>query len=182
MTCYLKWPRQILGMRILSTLWLQDTYRQEKTRRGLFMKVVSTYGIHPISFGYAQMGCWEDVYQWKCQMGMQIIQKCHTSPYGGHYGVFRTHAKIWQSGFFLQWSLTWLHFNFYSSIEDDVAPWSHQRVPHWRHGEAVPPSGPTSMMWRCGPTNGMAANTWRCGPRLTSVLPLPFNFCKNNPI
>jgi len=30
---------------------------KEKTRRGLFMKVVSTYGIHPISFGYAQMGC-----------------------------------------------------------------------------------------------------------------------------
>ena len=31
---------------------------------------------------------------------MQIIQKCHSSPYGGHYGIFRTHAKIWQSGFF----------------------------------------------------------------------------------
>jgi len=26
--------------------------------------------------------------------GIQIIQKCHSSPYGGHYGVFRTHAKI----------------------------------------------------------------------------------------
>jgi hypothetical protein len=32
--------------------------------------------------------------------GIQIIQKCHSSPYGGHYGAFRTHAKIWQSGFF----------------------------------------------------------------------------------
>jgi len=32
--------------------------------------------------------------------GMQIIQKCHSSPYGGHYGVFHTHAKIWPSGFF----------------------------------------------------------------------------------
>jgi hypothetical protein len=32
--------------------------------------------------------------------GIQIIQKCHSSPYGGHYGVFRTHAKIWQSEFF----------------------------------------------------------------------------------
>jgi len=32
--------------------------------------------------------------------GMHIIQKCHSSPYGGHYGVFRTHVKIWQSGFF----------------------------------------------------------------------------------
>jgi hypothetical protein len=26
--------------------------------------------------------------------GMKIIEKCHSSPYGGHYGVFRTHAKI----------------------------------------------------------------------------------------
>jgi len=30
---------------------------------------------------------------------MQMIVKCHSSPYGGHYGVFRTHAKIWQRGF-----------------------------------------------------------------------------------
>jgi hypothetical protein len=32
--------------------------------------------------------------------GAQIIAKCHAGPYGGHYGVFRTQAKIWQSGFF----------------------------------------------------------------------------------
>jgi hypothetical protein len=32
--------------------------------------------------------------------GMKIIEKCHAAPYGGHYGAFRTHAKIWQSGFF----------------------------------------------------------------------------------
>jgi hypothetical protein len=32
--------------------------------------------------------------------GVHIIQKSHASPYGGHYGAFRTHAKIWQSGFF----------------------------------------------------------------------------------
>jgi hypothetical protein len=31
--------------------------------------------------------------------GLQIIEKCHAGPYGGHYGVFHTHAKIWQSGF-----------------------------------------------------------------------------------
>jgi hypothetical protein len=29
--------------------------------------------------------------------GMKIIERCHLSPYGGHYGAFRTHAKIWQS-------------------------------------------------------------------------------------
>jgi hypothetical protein len=32
--------------------------------------------------------------------GMKIIENCHSSPHGGHYGAFRTHAKIWQSGFF----------------------------------------------------------------------------------
>ena len=26
--------------------------------------------------------------------GLQIIEKCHAAPYGGHYGVFRTQAKI----------------------------------------------------------------------------------------
>jgi hypothetical protein len=31
--------------------------------------------------------------------GFKIIERCHSSPYGGHYGAFRTHAKIWQSGF-----------------------------------------------------------------------------------
>ena len=32
--------------------------------------------------------------------GFQIIEKCHSAPYGGHYGIFRTQAKIWQSGFY----------------------------------------------------------------------------------
>jgi hypothetical protein len=32
--------------------------------------------------------------------GLQIIKKCHSAPYGGHYGVFYTQAKIWQCGFF----------------------------------------------------------------------------------
>ena len=32
--------------------------------------------------------------------GIQIIEKCHGAPYEGHYGVFRTQAKIWQCGFF----------------------------------------------------------------------------------
>jgi hypothetical protein len=32
--------------------------------------------------------------------GIQIVKRCNSSPYGGHYGVFHTHAKIWQSGFY----------------------------------------------------------------------------------
>jgi hypothetical protein len=31
---------------------------------------------------------------------LQIIEKCHSAPYEGHYRVFRTQAKIWQCGFF----------------------------------------------------------------------------------
>ena len=32
--------------------------------------------------------------------GIKIIERCHSSPYGGHYGAFHTHSKIWPSGFF----------------------------------------------------------------------------------
>ena len=32
--------------------------------------------------------------------GIKIIERCHSSPYGGHYGAFRTHSKIRQSGLF----------------------------------------------------------------------------------
>jgi hypothetical protein len=32
--------------------------------------------------------------------GIKIIERCHSSPYGGHYGAFSPHEKIWQSGFF----------------------------------------------------------------------------------
>ena len=32
--------------------------------------------------------------------GRKIIEKCHTTTYGGHYGLFRTQAKIWQRGFY----------------------------------------------------------------------------------
>ena len=55
---------------------------------------------------------WDDPYlYWICAdgllrrcvpavKGIQIIEKCHAAPYGGHYGAFRTQAKIWQCGFF----------------------------------------------------------------------------------
>ena len=55
---------------------------------------------------------WDDPYLFKvCANGLlrccitmcetrKILERCHSSPYGGHYGAFRTHAKVWQSGFF----------------------------------------------------------------------------------
>jgi len=30
----------------------------------------------------------------------KILECCHSSPYGGHYGAFWNHVKVWQSGFF----------------------------------------------------------------------------------
>ena len=58
------------------------------------------------------MHLWDDPYLYRvCQDGMlrrcvpmneavKIMEKCHGAEYGGHYGAFRTHAKIWQSGFY----------------------------------------------------------------------------------
>jgi hypothetical protein len=38
--------------------------------------------------------CIPDLETWK------ILKRCHSSPYGGHYGAFWTNAKVWQSGFY----------------------------------------------------------------------------------
>ena len=55
---------------------------------------------------------WDDPYLYRiCADGLlrrcvptadviQIIEKCHAAPYGGHYGAFRTQAKFWQCRFF----------------------------------------------------------------------------------
>ena len=55
---------------------------------------------------------WDDTYLYKlCADGLlrrcilaceahQVLDRCHSSSYGGHYGAYRTHAKIWQSGFY----------------------------------------------------------------------------------
>ena len=46
--------------------------------------------------------CYDDLLR-RCvpaEEGIKIIERCHSSPYGGHYGAFRTDSKIWQSGLF----------------------------------------------------------------------------------
>ena len=55
---------------------------------------------------------WDDPYLYRvCVDGLlrrrvpayerrKIIEHCHASPYGSHYGAFRTYAKVWQSGFY----------------------------------------------------------------------------------
>jgi hypothetical protein len=60
----------------------------------------------------SRLHIWDDMYLFRvCSEGLlrrcvpaeeriKVIERCHSSPYGGHYGAFQTHAKIWQSGFF----------------------------------------------------------------------------------
>jgi hypothetical protein len=49
----------------ISTLWLQVTYRQGRTKGSSSMKVVSTYGIHRTSSESTLVACSEGVYQQK---------------------------------------------------------------------------------------------------------------------
>jgi hypothetical protein len=60
----------------------------------------------------SRLHLWDDPYlYWVCADGLlrrcipafetwKILERCHSSPYGGHYGAFRTNAKVWQSGFY----------------------------------------------------------------------------------
>jgi hypothetical protein len=50
---------------------------------------------------------WDDLYLYQvCADGLlrrcipafesrKILERCHSSPYGSHYGAFRTNAKVW---------------------------------------------------------------------------------------
>ena len=72
-------------------------YRRGKTKRSCCTRADATCGTIHTCTGYAQMACLEDVYQ---KLKGSKSEKCHSAPYGGHYGIFRTQAKIWQSGFY----------------------------------------------------------------------------------
>jgi hypothetical protein len=57
----------------------------------------------------SRLHLWDDPYLYQvCADGLlrrcilafetwKILEHCHSSPYGGHYGPFRTNAKVWQS-------------------------------------------------------------------------------------
>jgi hypothetical protein len=61
---------------------------------------------------YRRLHLWDDPYLYQvCANGLlrrcipafetwKILEHCHSSPYGGHYGAFLTNAKVWQSGFY----------------------------------------------------------------------------------
>jgi hypothetical protein len=60
----------------------------------------------------SRLHLWDDPYlYWVCADGLlrrcilafetwKILECCHSSPYGDHYGAFRSNAKVWQSGFY----------------------------------------------------------------------------------
>jgi hypothetical protein len=60
----------------------------------------------------SRLHLWDDPYlYWVCAGGplrrcipafetWKILERCHSSPYGGHIGAFRTNAKVWKSGFY----------------------------------------------------------------------------------
>jgi hypothetical protein len=60
----------------------------------------------------SRLHLWDDPYLYRvCTDGLlkicipdfetwKILEHCHSSPYGGHYGAFHTNAKVWQSGFY----------------------------------------------------------------------------------
>jgi hypothetical protein len=52
----------------------------------------------------------------------KIIERCHSSPYGGHYRAFRTHSKIWQSRF------------FWPTMYDDTKDFIQRCTPCQKHG------------------------------------------------
>jgi hypothetical protein len=61
---------------------------------------------------YIRLHLWDNPYLYRvCADGLlrrcilafetwKILERCHSSPCGGHCGAFRTNAKVWQSGFY----------------------------------------------------------------------------------
>jgi hypothetical protein len=61
---------------------------------------------------HSRLQLWDDPYLYRvCADGLlrrcilafktwKILERCHSSPYGSHYGAFHTNANVWQSGFY----------------------------------------------------------------------------------
>jgi hypothetical protein len=61
---------------------------------------------------HSRLHLWDDPYLYRvCADGLlrrcipafetwKILERCYSSPFGGHYRAFHTNAKVWQSGFY----------------------------------------------------------------------------------
>ena len=97
-TCSSKSQNLTPRTQILLILWLQVMYHQGKTKWKLIYK--------------SRVHIWDELYLFRVcsdgllrrcvptEEGIKIIERCHSSPYGEHFGAFHTHSKIWQSEFF----------------------------------------------------------------------------------
>jgi hypothetical protein len=77
---------------------------------------------------------WDDPYLYRvCADGLlrrciitferwKILECCHPSPYGGHYGAFCTNAMVWQSGF------------YWPTMYDDAKSFVRHCIQCQRHG------------------------------------------------
>jgi hypothetical protein len=77
---------------------------------------------------------WDDLYLYRvCVDGLlrrcilafetwKILEHCHSSPYGGHYGAFCTNVKVWQSGL------------YWPTMYDDAKPFVRRCIQCQRHG------------------------------------------------
>jgi hypothetical protein len=77
---------------------------------------------------------WDDLYLYRvCADGLlrrcipafetcKILERCHSSPYGCHYGAFCTNDKVWQSGF------------YWPTMYDDAKSFVRRCIQCQRHG------------------------------------------------
>jgi hypothetical protein len=64
-------------------------------------KIIRDCGLHHWDDPYLYQVCVDGLLR-RCIPAFEswkILEHCHLLPYGGHYGAFRTNAKMWQSGF-----------------------------------------------------------------------------------
>jgi hypothetical protein len=81
----------------------------------------------------SKLHLWDDAYLYRvCAGGLlrrcipafetwKILERCHSSPYGGHYRSFCTNGKVWQSGF------------YWSTMYDDAKSFVQRYSPCQRH-------------------------------------------------
>ena len=97
MTCSSRSQNPTPGTQILLILWLQVMYHQGRTKG-----ISSESRLYIWDEPYLFRVCSDGVLR-RCvpvEEGIKIIERCHSAPYGDIMGVFCTHSKIWQSGFF----------------------------------------------------------------------------------
>jgi hypothetical protein len=90
------------GIHIGNTWFVQkiecDNYSYKNSQRRVMVESQKYYWDAPYLFRLGADGVLQ-----RCvprEQRLEILRKCHSGEYGGHYGHFRTQAKVWTSGFY----------------------------------------------------------------------------------